>query len=262
MSEKHLHSDEWLAEAKRLHVGESKRTYHGAERRPNLVIKNHADKYTAWCFSCHKGGVVRKELVRAVQPQLPKERPALSADPGVCWQVQFLQAPEFKAVVLHLQSKDMSLPYLAHLNPQYSFRDHRLVLNTPECRIGRDVTGQHKAKWHTYNDDVGYTRAAFKEFKDAHVVLTEDMYSACKVQYYMPDVLAVACLGTRISPALMTKLLTCDKVSTWFDGDSAGNEARLVAGRSLSTMDVLYSHIVSDKDPKAYTGDEIKGYLI
>lgn len=256
-----LHPDEWLAEAKRLHVGESKRVYHGAERRPNLLVSNKQDKYTAWCFSCNKGGVHRKGLVRMVQPQQQKERPALSADPGICWNVELLTHSDYVLVLAHLQEKGMSLEYLLPLRPTFSFKDRRLVLQTPECCIGRDITGMHKAKWHTYTENVQYARARFKDFKDSTVVLTEDLYSAAKIGYWVPDVLPVACLGTRISAALMERLLTAKEVITWFDGDSAGDKARVEAARVLGLMEVPFRHISTTQDPKALSDKTIKELL-
>jgi hypothetical protein len=257
-SSKCLHESEWLDQAKRLHVGESLRVYHGAERRPNMVVSNKQDKYTAWCFSCNKGGVKQKEMVRFVQPAQIKERPALSADPGLCWPVGATDERIQREVIKHLQSKQMSLPYLQQFDPQYSFKDQRLVLRTPECLIGRDLTGQSKAKWHTYTEDVQYARARFADFKGATVVLTEDLYSAAKIAWYCPTTLPVACLGTRISAALMTKLLQAAAVVTWFDGDEAGDTARLNAGKALSLMDIPYRQVQRAGDPKDYAGDHIQ----
>ena len=63
-----LHPDEWLREAKRLPIGRAARVYHGAEHRPNLVVKNLPDRYTCYCHRCHEGGVVLKEFVKVEQP--------------------------------------------------------------------------------------------------------------------------------------------------------------------------------------------------
>ena len=55
-----LDRSEWLAEAQSLMVGASKRVYHGAETRPNLVLRNEPEGWSAYCFSCKQHGYVPK----------------------------------------------------------------------------------------------------------------------------------------------------------------------------------------------------------
>ncbi len=44
-----MHRSEWLDQCKRVPVGQTRRVVHGAEGRPNLVLYNNPDSWSAYC---------------------------------------------------------------------------------------------------------------------------------------------------------------------------------------------------------------------
>ena len=59
-----LHKEEWLKDAQALPIGRCNRIYHGAEHRPNLVVWNLEDRWSAYCHACKEGAVVKKDFVK------------------------------------------------------------------------------------------------------------------------------------------------------------------------------------------------------
>lgn len=245
---------EWLKEAKRLHVGEAQRIYHGAEKRPNLVIQNKPDRWIAYCHRCHEGAVVMKELVKiGITPPAKKERNAHS--PGQLWPVT-LDAPALNVpiaeIVNFLHTKDMSLMLIKDANPMYSPSDQRLVFSTPDATIGRDLTGTSKSKWYSYQVSE-FCRASYKPFSGNTIVLTEDYFSALKAQYYAPqNGLAVAMLGTELRAGLTVELCKAAEVVVATDADQAGDTAAVQIKRTLDLLGIKNRRVrpTDGLDPK------------
>ena len=219
----HLHPSEWLDRAKKLPVGRTERVYHGAERRPNLVLKNLPDKYTAWCHACHRGAVHKKEFVKVQLEATPTNRKA--GDPGFLRSIN-LTLPDpnipYSDIVMFLHSKHMALDYIQHLNPKWSAQDKRIVLATQDQVVGRDITEVSHSKWYKYSGGCSYVRAKPTTLKAKTVVLTEDLFSACKGQFFYQDVLFISVMGTVVYDDLLHLLLKAKQVFVMFDGDSAG----------------------------------------
>jgi len=251
--------DHWLAEAKRLPVGRSNRIYHGAERRPNLVIRNLADSYRAYCHSCHEGQVVKKEFVSTVQVA-PEE---LSRDHGKLTNLYTLPEAELSRIAKFLLSKNILLDMVEPFC-QYSTKDMRLVFQTPTLTIGRDITGRSKAKWVRYKGDRGYAAATVvdKDYQQGHIVLVEDYLSVLKGHYYIVNHClfgnaVVSMQGTEIKPELTEILLNADHVTLCFDNDVAGIEGVRKAAQQLDLLGISNSTIFPDvnKDPKDMWGE-------
>jgi hypothetical protein len=224
--------------------------YHGAENRPNLVVTNAPDGYRAHCFKCHESDWVPKEHVKF--SIIPPTVAHYSGGPGPL--VDIAQGP-VKDIVDHLHNKNMSLIYIAHLQPKWSLTYKRLMFDTEDCLIGRAVVDGTPDKWHIYEKRKGYFRARPKaKLEGANVVLTEDIYSACKVMYAVKDVEPVALLGTTLSDALLEKLMLAKHVHLVLDGDSAGLAGTLAIRKTLNLLGVPHTvHVLLDGyDPKDY----------
>ena len=242
----HLPSEEWLDKAKAVPLGQSRRVRHGFEPDAAMTVWNEAGKWSAWCHRCKAGGGVRKDLVQLVAAPVA----APSRDPG---QMQVIQPGSalYSQIVILLQQKNVSLPVISFGRPLYSPRDQRLVLTTDDGQIGRAMRPGQLPKWNSYFD-VGYMRGAEGDFADAHVVLTEDYFSALKIGYYIPDVLPVACLGTRLRSGLLAKLLQARRVTFFLDGDAAGDNGVTLGRRKLNLVGVPNEHVRPPQgmDPK------------
>ena len=91
----------------------------------------------------------------------------------------------------------------------------------------------------------------------SRITITEDILSAIRVGYHVP---AMSALGTKLSVGLANQLSEYDHVTTWLDPDEAGiTGARDM--RKLMGLTTPTSNIVSDKDPKDYSDEEILHYL-
>lgn len=242
MAAKLLH-EHWLDEAKRLPVGRWSRIYHGAERRPNLVIRNKADGYYAYCHSCHEGSVVKKEFVQetVVVQQAPKSR-----DPGPL--VDIINMNKDVGTIGYKLAKFLSSKHVYEcwpygVRPMWSEQDQRIVFETPELLIGRDVTGHNKAKWYRYKGTANYA-SVHGIIPEQTIVLTEDYFSAMKGQYYADlygiRTSCVSMQGTVIHPDLVVQLMDATKVVLAFDADKAGRLGQQQAAKQLNLLGIPY----------------------
>ena len=225
-------AEEWLEQARHVPLGQSRRVRHGAEPDAAMVVRNEAGCWSAHCFRCHRGGMVRKDVVQLIPPPVMPSRTPGRLEPVEACALH-------SQIILMLQSKGVSLPVIRMGRPMYSKQDNRLVLTTDDGQLGRAL-GNGSPKWWSYHD-AGYMRGAALPFLGARVALTEDWFSACKIGYYVPGVLPVACLGTRIRPALMRQLLTASSIVACFDGDDAGEGGVLAARRKAGLLGIPFS---------------------
>lgn len=247
-----LPPDEWLQDAQRLSVGQHDRVYHGAEHRRNMVVWNKPDCWSCYCHACNEGGIVYKEHASLVQ--VPEPPVVLLKPPTV------LESPEIPQVYKHLQEKGVSLTILRKYKPQFSPIDKRLVLTDGSAVLGRDLTGRAPAKWCNYN-----MQRVFKtcSHHGKLLVLTEDVYSAAKIQYYYPEVSSMALMGTRLHRECIQLLTATTGVCAWFDADTAGRSATQavrLACRAIGVPFVTTSGIRA-VDPKLHVAHEIQEVL-
>lgn len=237
-----------------------------------MVVWNNNGYYAAYCHACHIGARENKEFASTAKPQQAKRpRGLLSTSPGQLWPLDVQKAREFDPLFLfpqaradivakaylHWQEKGVSLPVLAEYFPQYSHKDQRIVLSTPQGLLGRDLTGQHPAKWYNYNPDMEFAVAG-DDLHGADVVVTEDFYSAAKVSHYTRFV-GVASLGTVIRPGLLVELFRAKHVLMAYDGDEAGVDGSMAARSQLSVCGVPFSlaRIPDGCDPKDLNPDDL-----
>jgi hypothetical protein len=246
-----MRTEEWLPQAKRLAVGMTKRVYHGAESRPNLVVKNMDAYYSGYCHACHEGGRVDKEFV-IIRPVTPTNR--LAGDPGHLRRIDFavpdMNIP-YQKLATFLHSKNMAVDYLP--NPMWSAQDQRIVFVGVDQVVGRDVTGLSPSKWYRYSQTANYMRVQPTALADQIVILTEDFFSAAKGNYFAPaGVCCVSLMGTVMFPDLFSELLRAKKVIILLDGDDAGRAGASQILRSLRLVGVtvVNSTLPEGKDPK------------
>ena len=251
-----IRSDEWLQDAKRLPVGHSARVYHGAERRPNMVVRNLIDRYVCWCHACNDGAVIKKEVVKLIN-EAPQPKDHKPKDPGSLLPLDTLILDKLQHVLGFLHSKDMHLELIKDMHPCVSLKDMRLVFTTPDQVVGRDLSGQSKAKWYTYTQVHSFNRAAFEVFKDKTCIVTEDYFSALKGQYYAKlmqrqDILFVASMGTVLHPDLLLELAKAKQTVMMYDNDEAGVKGTNAALKTLGLLGCSSRYIFPDsgKDPK------------
>lgn len=256
-------TEEWLALAKRLPVGQSDRVQHRFEGRQNMVVRNKPEGWSAYCHACAEGGFVPKEFVK-IQAEEPREyRQMLPPD------LVHLDAADAYAqqrVYAFLASKSMDMLHMQQAVCMYSPRAKRLVLGLtgPDSAayLGRSIIGA-QPKWTQYSTPVAGYPSFVKVGEGSRVVITEDTFSALKVQWACPDVQAVCSLGTKLSDALVLYLLSRgDPVTIFFDGDKAGVSGAEKGRIRLAGLGMPASaYTVHGKDPKDLSAQQIREVL-
>lgn len=245
-----LTNDHWLKQAKLLPIGADRRIYHGAERRPNLTIRNEESCWSAYCHSCKEGAKVMKEFVKPAPPVI---KHVSRHDPGLCRSLEGIQWPDVptEKIIGFLNSKGITKHMLKPYDAKWSINDQRIVVTTPEGMIGRTMDPKVLQKWYSYRNEHGFF-AANQDYDAPNIVLTEDFFSAAKVQFYAPEgYQAIALLGTVLHKALLTKL-TNRRVIICTDGDDAGREAELRFRRKFELLGIETTSVLPPEgsDPK------------
>lgn len=265
-----LRDEEWLAHAKRVHVGSTNRVQHRRESRKNLVVGNDADRWWAWCQSCKAGAVVKKEHALLVQREVKGSRDLTL--PNDMRRIDELHGYEVDTVFGLLARKGMDRMYLP-ADLRWSESRHRLMVPTdrPGEWMGRDTSEKSPQKWLTYNGQHYVTVRRAKRFGVA--VMTEDLFSAHKVawaaEHYGLELGVFCSLGTTMHDALLAHLLLADcvLVSSFYDGDEAGWRGAHTNWKRLQamSMDDPAPHPLqcapSGLDPKDMRVSEIQLHL-
>lgn len=257
---------EWLSLAQKVPVGQSRRHYHGAESRPNLKVWNNTDSWSCWCHACHDGATVYKEVLQKVtETPVVLQKYLSSSDCCTLPELARLHPQRFKKVVVLLHKKRVSTALLAPWEPVYNLTDDRLVFTFGGASIGRDCTERSHAKWfHYYSQkpmDFLYLQGENTHSTREPIVLTEDLFSAMKVQQYT-GLSALCCFGTHVSDAIVG-FLTYPSSNYYpilaFDGDKAGWRATRDASKRLGIRGVEFTtvKIKDGYDPKDYTCSEL-----
>lgn len=255
--------DWWLAEAKRLFVGETTRLVHPADRgaRPSVMIRNMSDRWSTWCHRRNTGDVVFKDHV--IPYKAPKESATATVPDDM---VAFNDLPhhEQNEMAKFLATKNVSLRMLPEI--LYSKDRQRLIIHT-DCQFltGRDLTETHPIKW------VEYTRRGKKHIgfvsKGGRVVLVEDILSYYKLRYALRDTdWEVLCLlGTVLRPSAALEVSRASEVLVMLDGDSAGRSGtrRVVRDvQGLAGPEVRAVYLPEGYDPKDLTIQQIREHVL
>ena len=88
--------------------------------------------------------------------------------------------------------------------------------------------------------------------------LTEDILSAAKIGMVAEG---WAVLGTTVSDHMVAELMKRGRCNVWLDPDAAGRRGAAKIGKRLRAYGVEVRDIVSVRDPKLHTFQEIKDYL-
>lgn len=257
-----LHTSEWLAQAKKVPVGQKRRVQHCAEPTKAMDVYNNDDSWACYCHRCHEGGSVRKQYVEDVVDVAPQFRKYLNIRSCISLDALYkLDSYKYSRLVLLLHDKGMSTTTIAPLNPMYNTEDDRLVFKFKGVHIGRDTTGLSSMKWFKYHvDDVsGYAYLQGKnEFCNLEpVIITEDLFSAQKIRYYT---------GCSVMPLFGTSLkddalvLLSDKLPVLcLDGDLGGWKATTEITKKLNLYSIDYKvlKVPDGLDPKDLKPNEL-----
>lgn len=237
--------EEWLPKAKAMCIGGHDRFFHRREKRPNLVIWNKPDAWTAYCQACKEGGVVKKEhvLYGVASPEANKSILTLPCD--LQRQSQWDDITAY-SIGQFLASKGMDYKMLPEMF--YSCTRKRLCIQTEQGWMGRDVTGRALDKWLTYNGQ----HYLYTDRGSDTVVMVEDSFSYFKVLWAVPELNVLCCLGTGLKPSIIARCMNMRQAILCFDGDQAGYKGATAGAQRLRAIGVFADSRCAPegKDPK------------
>ena len=237
------HSD-WLADAKRLMVGQSKRIYHGAETRPNLVIRNEPEGWSAYCFHCKQHNFVPKGYIEAVQYKqdlITKLKTVQDTTVPLEQLPEYLQTKILRFLIKKGLWAALASPYLVGV----VLEEQRLLFNVGTAWLGRDYTEMREPKWMTYQEGLAYLKGSPVLF------LTEDVLSALKV-HALTGCSALALQGTQLKQQHILCCLQANAVILAFDADAAGNECTVKTRQRLLNLGCRIYKAELKQDLKLY----------
>ena len=219
---------EWLKDAQTLMVGQHKRIYHGAETRPNLVIRNESDCWSAYCFACKTHDFVPKGRREAVQYRVDKVAKLPEALANLIPLSAFPM--EQQEQIMHFCIKKgvwqkLIAPYFKGIVS----KEQRMLFNVGTAWLGRDYTGLREPKWMTYQEGLAYLAGS------SVLVLTEDVLSAIKVHELL-GCSALAIQGTQLKPQHLPVCLQAKAIVLAFDPDQAGQDCTKRTTKRLQNL--------------------------
>lgn len=235
-----LPPDEWLPQAKALHVGQKRRVRHGFEPTAAMDVYNNGDSWTAYCHRCHRSGWVPKEHQRLNQVRVDEDR----VQPVPADVIHLSQASRYE------QRRIWELLVLKGCPPGvipeevvwYSRTANRILLRQGLQALGRALSAAQSPKWLQFGQWYGVPKVWWTRYRDAGpMVLVEDALSSYKVaraiEHYAPEsnVSVLATLGTTVVPSLMPSLVGRD-VLCMYDGDTAGANGSTGVKRRLAVF--------------------------
>jgi len=252
-----LHTSEWLADAKKVPVGQKRRVYHGAELTAAMDVWNNEDSWSCYCHRCHVGGKVYKQYLQRVDESAPVFRKYLNKRDLVTLDtLHQTDNWKYKRVIKLLHDKGMSTVTVHDLKPMYNTVDDRLVFQFEGVDIGRDCTGRSGAKWLKYHcdDPLGYVYLQGQNSYQTRepVILTEDLFSAIKVNHYTGKA-CMCLLGTNFTDDKLNFIIDNKSIPVLaLDGDEAGHNGEFKIKRRLDLFGIPYkcANIPNGFDPK------------
>ncbi len=245
---------EWLPLAQALPIKGKRRVRHGAEHRQNMVVQNHKDRWTAYCFACHEYAVKYKDCVKMTEEKDQNPYSVASKQP-VFVPMNDPSTP-VADIVEFLHTKHMSLSLLTEYQPTWETTKKRLCLHLQDVLIGRDIYGKAPAKWYNYAQATSYALIPDENTSKCGIItLAEDVFSAIKIKYYWPHVNSIALLGTVMHNDLLEYIKeNATLVVIMLDGDKAGRDGAIKIARKLNLLGIPYQiRCPKEGDPKDQT---------
>lgn len=256
----------WLPRAEQLKVGDKARVNHDCGEGRTLLIERTDDGFKAWCHRCNDRGW--HEGPKASPAELAERARAYTAQDAVLRQpvrgTVELPTPAIRGVsewppgaALWLYRAGFSREDIGRLGIYYHPPTNRVVLPHGTYYQARAFTKGHAPKYLGPTPRPPKLLATWGQSQTP--TLTEDMLSAMKVGMVAEG---WAVLGTRVSDHMVAELMKRGgKANVWLDPDAAGRAGANKIGKQLRAYGVDVRDIVSERDPKLHTRDEIRSIL-
>lgn len=266
-----LERSSWIGFIDQVHDGTKRRFNHNCGPGRTLLITQEAGKYQAFCFRCAEGdGYVRQRTLAELAATIRQRQQADASCGGVG------SRPEPATYDVDAWPKEGQLWFyrsglsradIGALGAYYHEPSGRIVLPIPS-RDGHAGWWQARAieagqvPKYLGPQDADRSRVCPRYGKGSRIVLTEDILSAYKVGKAQADAEGWCMMGTSLQPWVLAQILKrrCP-VSVWLDPDPAGQRAAAKVRKELRLYGVACTNIVSERDPKRHTYQEIMSYV-
>lgn len=270
------HDPFWLPVAKTVPAGRHIRISCCANDK-SLMVHNEARGFRAYCFRCGPAGFVPHGDFSIEQLKRRREEMAWSQSKTIALPHDFsTDIPASEAVWLY--KSGVSSNVAKHYGFGYSPSLRRVIL--PVYKAGklvgytaRSTIGEKPKYLERADASAVFTsdpRIALPSAQhcDAYskydCVLTEDILSAVRVGRNVQH--CCAAMGTSLDARQLATVtqqgVRNAPIALWLDPDKAGQKAVARIRRTLQLLGREVRVIRSDKDPKYYSNDEIRRYLL
>lgn len=261
-----LSKQSWWPQAEQLEVGQKRRVPHDCGEGSTLIVSRSADGYRAWCFRCNDGDsasppveslsdkVARISAQRAGDAALPFSGLPLPVVSAVsAWPA---------AAALWLYRAGLGRDDIGRLGAYYHPPSDRVVLPVLEAGVPvfYQARAYQKGRMPKYLGPTPRPPRLLARWGSAvSPTLTEDMLSAMKIGTVAEG---WAVMGTKVSDHMIAMLLKRKTpVNVWLDPDAAGRKGAAKIIKQLRAYGLEVRDILSQRDPKLHTRDEIKELL-
>lgn len=262
-----LKREEWWQAAEQLEVGQRRRVAHYCGDGTPLLVSRDADGYRAFCFRCNEPGFEKPpaetvgERLERLNRQGTSDTVAVSS--GVALPQPALYDPSDwpKAAKLWLYRAGLGAFEIQKLGAFYHEPTGRVVL---PVRIAGDVVF-----WQARSIDGRAPKYLAPQADRSKIVacygmadsvtLCEDIVSAFKIGL---EAEGWALMGVVANDFVIQRLLQRNvRVNVWMDPDKPGQTAASRIRKRLTAVGLTVRNVLSDKDPKLMTRQQIKELL-
>ena len=259
----------WWPAAEHLQVGQKARVNHECGPGRTLQLSRSDDGYRAWCHRCGDGGrvppppeSVEQRLLR-INRMLAGDRGVREQQPGSLPMPQVRDVSEWPdGAALWLYKAGLGREEIGRLGVYYHPPSDRVVLPVlgPSGPVFYQARAYQKGRMPKYLGPDHKPADLLAVWGKAEVpTMTEDILSAIKVGMVGEG---WAVCGTSVSDHMVASLLKRGTtVNVWLDPDKAGQRAAAKIGKQLRAYGLQVRNIVSARDPKLHSREEIKGLL-
>jgi hypothetical protein len=260
----------WLPQAEALDIGRRARVNHDCGPGRTLLISRSHDGYRGTCFRCNDSGwaagpqeslaerALRLAALHAQDMQLHSVLGVELPEPAV----QALDEWPDRAK-LWLYKAGLGRDLIGRLGAYYHPPSDRVVLPVLDPSTGLPVFWQARAVDNRQPKymapSVDRSRVLPRYGAASSPTLTEDILSAFKVGLVGEG---WAVMGTKLSTYALNLLMERGTtVNVWLDADAAGVRGANKIMRQLQAFGIPCRNIVSDRDPKLHSRQEIQELL-
>lgn len=258
-----MEDSEFMQHAARLGDGKSIRAKH-CNHNTTMIVSRNGAAVTARCFRCDAFGY--HEERESLAEKLVRVRKEQDADAEA---LRSLVPPEPRVfdlsawpddAALWLYKMGMSPSRIKEFGAWWCPTTRRVVL--PVFQNGQVVfwQGRSVSRKPKIISPTMPRRGLVARYGDGpEIVLCEDALSAFKVGLIT---CAWALLGTKLLDAPLAELLRLNKpVVVWLDSDGPGQQAAAKILKTLRAFGVPVRNVVSPRDPKWYSREELKEFM-